>query len=59
MDKKLLKGFYSRNLNEYGYLARKRPEKESAKKGRNQAKAAKIGGIEAKEKQPDDDSISF
>ena len=27
MDKKLLKGFYSRSLNEYGYLARKRPEK--------------------------------
>ena len=43
MDKKLLKGFYSRSLNEYGYLARKRTQK-----GKNKAKTAKIDGKEDK-----------
>ena len=27
MDKKLVKGFYTRNLNEYGYLARQKSSK--------------------------------
>ena len=49
MDKKLLKGFYSRSLNEYGYLARKR----RVKIGENQTKTAKIENKEENEKHRD------
>ena len=32
MDKKLVKGFYTRNLNEYGYLARQKTSKSNSQR---------------------------